>query len=89
MQALRLGSLLIYTSPCEPFSEFADRLKAVSPFPHTIVAGYANGCIGYVVEPSCAAEGVYEYRLTDGRSPDLESGELMNAALIELGESLR
>jgi hypothetical protein len=86
---MRLGDLILYASPSELFSEYADRLKAASPFAHTLVVGYANGYIGYVVVPECAVEGVYEYRLTDGRSPDVGAGEMMNQVLMELGESLR
>ena len=49
MMALKFGDQIgIVTLPCEPFVEIGLGIKAVSPFPITIIAGLAMGETGYV-----------------------------------------
>ncbi|MDR1947991.1 MAG: hypothetical protein LBQ38_01225 [Spirochaetaceae bacterium] len=86
LQVLKIGDLGIYASPGELFSEYGDELMAKSAFEHTIVAGYSNGLVGYVVTPECYAEGVYEARQTVFEPP---GGAAMNAELLSLGEGLK
>jgi hypothetical protein len=85
LQVLKIGDMGIYASPGELFSEYGDELIAKSPFERTIVAGYSNGLIGYVVTPECFAEGVYEARQTIFNP---SGGGEMNAELLHLGEAL-
>lgn len=48
IQALRVGDLGIVSNPAEYFCVFGLDIKAKSPFPQTMVAELANGCVGYV-----------------------------------------
>jgi hypothetical protein len=85
LQALQIGDMGIYASPGELFGEYGDELIAKSPFECTIVAGYSNGLVGYIVTPECYVEGVYEARQTVLDPP---AGGIMNAELLRLGEEL-
>lgn len=60
IQALRIGSVAIVAIPGEPFAEMALAIRDRSRFRHTIVAGYANGCIGYLPTPESFTQGGYE-----------------------------
>ena len=60
VQALGLGEIGLVGLPGEPFVELGKHLKAVSPFPHTLVVGYANAMIGYLPTAAAFAEGGYE-----------------------------
>jgi neutral ceramidase len=48
VQVLRLGEALIVALPGELFCRFGLELKAASPAPLTLIAGYANGYTGYL-----------------------------------------
>jgi hypothetical protein len=86
LQVLKIGDVGIYASPGELFSEYGDELIAKSPFERTIVAGYSNGLVGYIVTPECYVDGVYEARQTIFEP---SGGAVMNAELLRLGEGLR
>ncbi|MGQ9515297.1 MAG: neutral/alkaline non-lysosomal ceramidase N-terminal domain-containing protein [Thermoproteota archaeon] len=60
MQAMRIGNIAIVAIPGEPFIEIALEVKKRSKFKHTIVAGYSNGCIGYMPTPEAIEKGGYE-----------------------------
>jgi len=60
MHAIGLGPLAVVGLPGEVFVEYAHAIQEVSPTPHTIVLGYANGCIGYVPTQAAFDEGGYE-----------------------------
>lgn len=49
--ALRIGEHVFVTLPGEPLTLLADRVRALSPAPadRTVVVGYANGHMGYVL----------------------------------------
>jgi hypothetical protein len=85
LQVLKIGDIGIYASPGELFSEYGDELIVKSPFEHTIVAGYSNGLVGYIVTPECYVDGVYEARQTIFNPSD---GGEMNTELLRLGEAL-
>jgi hypothetical protein len=85
LQVLKIGDMGIYASPGELFSVYGDELMAKSPFERTMVAGYSNGSLGYIVSPDCYVDGVYEARQTILNPP---AGGLMNAELLRLGEAL-
>jgi hypothetical protein len=48
LQAIQIGDVVILAHPTELFAEFGLEIKARSPFPHTLVVGYANGFLGYI-----------------------------------------
>jgi hypothetical protein len=85
LQVLNIGDMGIYASPGELFSAYGDELIAKSPFERTIVAGYSNGSLGYIVTPDCYVEGVYEARQT---ILNPQAGGIMNTELLRLGEEL-
>jgi neutral ceramidase len=64
VQALAAGDLAVIGLPGEFFAESGLRLRERSPFPYTVVIGYANGCLGYVPPASAFEEGGYETRLS-------------------------
>jgi hypothetical protein len=57
---LRLGSLAMIFLPGEPFVETALEIESSSPFPHTVVVGYAENSIGYIPTEEAMREGGYE-----------------------------
>jgi hypothetical protein len=60
-QCLAIGdSLRIVAVEAEIFAATAARIRARCKPGATIIAGYANGCVGYVAPPSAIAEGGYE-----------------------------
>jgi hypothetical protein len=85
LQVLKIGDLGIYASPGELFSEYGDELLAKSSFGRTLVAGYSNGLVGYIVTPECYVDGVYEARQTIFNPA---GGGEMNAELLRLGAEL-
>jgi hypothetical protein len=82
VQALVIGDAALLTLPGEFFAESGLRLRARSPYPHTIVVGYANGGVGYVPPASAFAEGGYETQLASWSrlAPEAEA-LILDAAL--------
>ena len=60
LHGLRIGPVALVGFPGEPFSEIGARVKAGSPFPHTLFSGYTNDYLGYVPIAEAYAEGGYE-----------------------------
>jgi hypothetical protein len=60
LQAFRVGSLGIATSPCETFVETGLAVKKQSPFQPTMVIELANGYNGYLPPPEQHVLGGYE-----------------------------
>jgi hypothetical protein len=60
LQALALGDFGLVGMPGEVFFEYAQQIEAASPFRHTMVLAYHNGCIGYVPTAAAFPEGGYE-----------------------------
>jgi neutral ceramidase len=58
--ALAADSFAVVTMPGEAFVELGMTVRSASPFPVTLVAGYANGNIGYLPTRSAYPEGGYE-----------------------------
>ena len=79
--------------PGEVFFEYAEQIEAASPFTHTMVLAYHNGCIGYVPTATAYAEGGYKvveairYYGTLMMKP--ESGRLLVSAAVDLLSGLR
>lgn len=64
IQVFAVGDLALVGLPGEFFAELGLKLRAQSPFPRTLLIGYANGGIGYVPPAAEFAEGGYETRLS-------------------------
>ncbi len=65
VQAIKIGDFVLVSFPGEMFAEVGLRIKKLSPFPKTFVAGYSNGWLGYA--PTAADYGpqaAYEDALT-------------------------
>jgi hypothetical protein len=77
VSAFRIGPLAAVTVPGELFCEIGMRIKAASPFPHTLIAGYANGSVGYLPTAEAYPEGGYE--VTHACHVDPEAGQLIEA----------
>jgi hypothetical protein len=60
VHALRFGECAIVSHAAETFSEIGNAIKQASPLPHTLFAGYTNGCIGYIPTAEAHALGGYE-----------------------------
>lgn len=60
LQAIRINDVAIAAVAAEAFVEIGLRVKAGSPLPATLFAGYANGCIGYIPTPESYPDGGYE-----------------------------
>ena len=60
VQALAVGDLAFVTAPGELFAEIGTGMLKASPFPHTIVVGYADDYLGYLFTDQAKAEGGYE-----------------------------
>jgi len=64
IQGIRIGDFVLVTFPGELFAEVGIRLKKQSPFPHTFIAGYSNGHIGYAPTADVYENEAYEDALT-------------------------
>ncbi len=60
LQAIRIGSLGIVSSPCETFTETGLAIKKQSPFKQTFTIELANGYNGYLPTPEQHLLGGYE-----------------------------
>ena len=66
VSALRIGEHVLVTIPGEPVTLFADYVRELSPVApeRTIVVGYAQGHVGYVLRPEDWLRGGYEPTIT-------------------------
>lgn len=80
VQAVAAGDIAIAGVPGELFSEISLRLKARSPFPLTLVAGYANDYIGYIPTRENYRAGGYE---TSMMSLQEEEGRIIEDAALD------
>lgn len=92
--AFLLGDVALVTLPGEPFCELGIEIKRASPVECTLVAGYANGNVGYFPTRSEYPRGGYE--VEDAYKyygyPDcwaLSVGESLVANALEMIKSLR
>jgi hypothetical protein len=85
VQAISCGPFALVTLPGEPLNGLARAIQDRSPFPHTLVVGYANGRgIGYVGLVGEKARGGYEAGA--GRGTEECGLFLIEAAVRLLGE---
>ena len=93
VQILRLGEIILAGIPGEVFVEIGLGIKEGSPFEHTFVAGYTNGCIGYMPTKEAFQEGGYEthsaYRLYGIYPVDQDVAEKMVNSSLKLIESFK
>jgi len=84
--AASLGPLAFVTLPGEPLQEIGTAIQQRSPFPHTLVLGYANGRgVGYIGLPGGKAKGGYEMSEVGGGT-DEAGGFLVETAVRLLRE---
>ena len=60
LQAIRIGDLTVIGVPGELFAQTALDVRANNPHHGTIIAGLANGDLGYLPPPAAYAQGGYE-----------------------------
>ena len=84
VSACRVGPLAAVTVPGELFTEIGMQIKASSPSPATLIAGYSNGSIGYI--PTVEAYPAGGYEVTHACRVDPGAGTLIEA---EAGRLLR
>jgi len=93
VQVLRLGEIILAGLPGEVFVEIGLGIKNGSPFEHTLVAGYTNGCIGYMPTKKAFEEGGYEthsaYRLYGIYPVDQDVAEKMVSSSLKLIDSVK
>jgi hypothetical protein len=64
IMAWRVGDFAIVSFPGEPFVEVGLRIRQQSPWPHTFLAGYSNGSLGYAPTADSYDKDAYEDALT-------------------------
>jgi len=64
LMAIRIGEIALVSVPGEPFTETAQQVAALSPFPQTLFSGYSNGGFGYIPVREAYREGGYEIEAT-------------------------
>jgi hypothetical protein len=85
VSALRIGDYLFTTIPGESTQLLADVVRNGSPYPadHTVVLGYAQGSVGYVLTPEDWLRGGYEPNITFWGPLE---GEYIAEKLLELAQ---
>ena len=89
VQVLRINDVAVVGVAGELFVEAQLAIKGASPFPSTLVAGYTNGCVGYLPAAEAYPDGGYEvehsykgYRLPAAIAPG--AAEKVTATAINL-----
>jgi hypothetical protein len=92
LSAMRVGDVAILFHPAELYSVYGLSIRRDSPFPHTIVVGYADDVVGYVTDPTAYEKGEYA-ALVVPKILDLppfkpEAGRELTAAALALLKKL-
>lgn len=88
IQTLRMGDILIGTSPCETFAETGLEFKKRSPFKKAFMVELAHGYYGYMPTPRHFALGGYEtWPGTNNLEPD--AAPKLLSALLDLATQLK
>lgn len=83
VQVITYGSLAFVTLPGEPLTGLGNAIRAQSPFPQTLVLGYANGNgVHYVALPDEKPHGGYE--VETGTSGTEYAGKVLEEAAVQL-----
>jgi len=87
LQVLRIGDVVIGTSPCETFAEIGLEFKQRSPSPRSFLVSLAHGYIGYLPTPRHFELGGYEtWPGTNSLEP--QTSVKMLDALIEMATEM-
>jgi len=86
--AMRLGDIGVAALPGEVFVQFGLMVKERSPFPRTLVVGYANDYAGYVATREAFVGGSYEAWPVLNARVGREGGYLLVDKAVELLEEL-
>jgi neutral ceramidase len=87
LQVLRIGDVIIGTSPCETFAEIGLDFKRRSPLPRSFMVSLAHAYIGYLPTPRHFELGGYEtWPGTNYLEP--QASEKMLDALIEMAAEI-
>ena len=89
LQAVRIGDFALLALMGEPFVEAQLAIKLASEFPFTHVAHMCNGYLGYVPTLRAFSGGAYECRTGRGSRLVPEALDMVEAASIDLLNSLR
>ncbi len=88
IQALRIGDILIGTSPCETFAETGLEFKQRSPLKKAFMVELAHGYYGYMPTPRHFELGGYEtWPGTNNLEP--QAAPKLLSALLEMAEELK
>jgi hypothetical protein len=88
VQVLRIGDILIGTSPCETFAETGLEFKQRSPFKKAFMVELAHGYYGYMPTPRHFELGGYEtWPGTNNLEP--QAAPKLLSALLEMAEELK
>ena len=88
IHAVRFGPATLVTTAGEIFAQIGVEVKAKSPCPNTLFAGYTNGSIGYVPIPDVYPEGGYEVERACRVAPGA-AGIVTGGCLAALGDVCR
>ena len=86
VQAIRIGSMAITTTPTETYALTGLKLKLQSPLENTIVLDLANGADGYIPPPEQHVLGGYNTWEMRGAGLEIAAETKMTQALLELLE---
>lgn len=83
VQVITLGPLALVTLPGEPLTDLGTAIRKRSPFPQTLLLGYANGNgVHYVSMPGEKARGGYE--MERGTIGTDEAGQILVELAVQL-----
>lgn len=88
IQAFRIGSTVIVALPGEPVTALGVIIKAISPSHRTMIAGYANDYLGYLVPPWDWLDGGYEVSAGPWSLVSADAVILLLQQAIDLAERL-
>jgi hypothetical protein len=88
LQAIRIGSLGIVSSPCETFTETGLAIKRLSPLKSTFTIELANGYNGYLPPPEQHRLGGYETWRARSSYLETDAEPKVRETLIELLKSV-
>ncbi|NLF70631.1 MAG: hypothetical protein GX575_16490 [Candidatus Anammoximicrobium sp.] len=91
VQAIQIGPVVLLANPGELFCQYSLNTRSRSPFPITFPVGYANDFTGYVptVEAFGPHGGGYETRLTSCSNLEIQAGQKMVDAVLELAGQMK
>lgn len=88
VQAVRVGSAIVVGVPAEYFVQFGLRIKEEGHPANVLVAGHANGMIGYVPTEEAFRRGGYETTFGPGWRMAPETGALIAGAAVRVVREL-